>query len=277
LEKLLECDPETMSSDRIKQAFAEIEREKRTGLIPFLTVGFPDLAATLELVPALVAAGADGIELGIPFSDPIGEGPVIQESSFIALNQGTTLQDCLDVAAQLRNQVPDTPLILMGYYNPILRMGANVFASQAEKAGVDGLIVVDLPHQEIGPLHAECDPRSIPIIPLLAPTSTDASIQASTAGASGFVYCVSLTGVTGARDQVSEPGLELLERVRAHTSLPLALGFGVSRRDHVEAVCRQAQAAVVGSALIRVMLESPREELVDRASRFVAELAGRRI
>ncbi len=266
-----------MSSDRIKQAFAEIEREKRTGLIPFLTVGFPDLAATLELVPALVAAGADAIELGIPFSDPIGEGPVIQESSFISLNQGTTLQDCLDVTAQLRSQVPATPLILMGYYNPILRMGAKIFASRAEEAGVDGLIVVDLPHQEIGPLHEECDPHSIAIIPLLAPTSTDASIQASTAAASGFVYCISHTGVTGARDQVSEPGLDLLERVRAHTSLPLALGFGVSRRDHVVAVCRQAQAAAVGSALVRVMLESPREQLVDRASRFVAELAGRRI
>ena len=266
-----------MSSDRIQQAFAEIERQKRTGLILFLTVGFPDLAATLELVPALVAAGADAIELGIPFSDPLAEGPVIQESSFRALNQGTTLQDCLDVAAQLRSQVPDTPLILMGYYNPILRMGAQVFASQAAKAGVDGLIVVDLPHEEIGPLQAECGPRSIPIIPLLAPTSSDTSIKASTATASGFVYCISLTGVTGARDQVSQPGLELLDRVRAHTSLPLAVGFGVSRRDHVEAVCRQAQAAVVGSALIQVMLESPREQLVDRASSFVAELAGRRI
>ena len=277
MEKLAACDPVKMSSDRIKQAFAEIEREKRTGLIPFLTVGFPDLAATLELVPALVAAGADAIELGIPFSDPIGEGPVIQESSFIALNQGTTLQDCLDVAAQLRSRVPDTPLIFMGYYNPILRMGNKVFASQAAKAGVDGLIVVDLPHEEIGPLHAECDPRSISIIPLLAPTSTDASIQASTAVASGFVYCISHTGVTGERVQVSEPGLELLKRVRAHTSLPLALGFGVSSRDHVVAVCRQAQAAAVGSALIRVMLESPREQLVDRASRFVAELAGRQI
>ena len=266
-----------MSSDRIKQAFAEIEREKRTGLIPFLTAGFPDLVATLELVPALVAAGADAIELGIPFSDPIGEGPVIQESSFMALNQGTTLQDCLDVAAQLRSRVPNTPLILMGYYNPILRMGTKGFATQAEKAGVDGLIVVDLPHEESGPLYAECGPRSISLIPLLAPTSTDTSIQASTASASGFVYCISLTGVTGSREQVSESGLELLERVRVHTNLPLAVGFGVSRRDHVEAICRQAQAAVVGSALIRVMLESPREQLVDRASRFVAELAGRRI
>ena len=264
-----------MTVDRISQAFAGAEKEGRTGLILFLTVGFPDLAATLELVPALVAAGADAIELGIPFSDPLAEGPVIQESSFRALNQGTTLQDCLDVVTQLRPQVPDTPLILMGYYNPILRMGLKAFAAQAETAGVDGLIVVDLPHEEIGPLHAECRPRSIPIIPLLAPTSTDASIKASTASASGFVYCVSLTGVTGARDQVSEQGMELLERVRAHTPLPLALGFGVSRRDHVEAVGRQAQAAVVGSALIQVMLESPRDQLVDRASRFVAELFGR--
>ena len=260
--------------DRIAQTFVNIKAKKKIGLVIFLTVGFPDLEATLELIPALVSAGADAIELGIPFSDPLAEGPVIQESSFKALQQGIRLQDCLDVVAELRDQVPDTPLILMGYYNPILRMGLSRFAEQAHESGVDGLIVVDLPHEEIGSLDSECRARAIPIIPLLAPTSTEASIIASTEFASGFVYCISVNGVTGARESVSQEGLDLIDRVRAHTSLPVAMGFGVSTRKHVEDVGLQAQAAVVGSALIRVMLESPRDQLVDRAKRFVEQLAG---
>ncbi len=264
-----------MNRDRIEEKFAAIEKEGRTGLIVFLTVGFPDLEATLELVPALVSAGADAVELGVPFSDPLAEGPVIQESSFRALTQGVTLEDCIAVAGHLRQRVPDTPLVLMGYYNPIYCLGVAPFAERAEQAGVDGVIVVDLPHQEIGPLAQQCGPRHIPIIPLLAPTSSDASIKAATASASGFVYCISLTGVTGVREEISDRGFELLTRVRAHTSLPLAVGFGVSRREHVEAVCRQAQAAVVGSALVRVMLESPRDQLIARTSQFVSELAGR--
>jgi tryptophan synthase alpha chain len=161
----------------------------------------------------------------------------------------------------------------MGYYNPIYNYGVGRFAHDAQQAGVDGVIVVDLPHQEMGPLAAECALRGIHIIPLLAPTSTDDSIKAA-ATATGFIYCISLTGVTGVRNQVSERALDLLSRVRAHTSLPLAVGFGISRREHVEAVCQQAEAAVVGSALVRVMLESPRDQLIDRASQFVAELAG---
>lgn len=263
-----------MGKDRIEEKFAAIKKAGRPGLIIFLTAGFPDLEATRELAPALAAAGADAIELGIPFSDPLAEGPTIQESSFRALEQGVTLKDCLGLVEQLREQTPDTPLILMGYYNPVYAYGVDRFAQDAQGAGVDGLIVVDLPHQEMGPLAVQCAPRGIHIIPLLAPTSTDDSIKAATATAGGFIYCISLTGVTGAREQVSERGLGLLSRVRAHTSLPLAVGFGISTREHVKAVCQQAEAAVVGSALVRVMLESPRDQLVDRASRFVADLAG---
>lgn len=264
-----------MSRDRIKEKFASLKQEGKTGLIIFLTVGFPDLEATRELVPALVAAGADAVELGVPFSDPLAEGPVIQESSFRALEQGITFSDCLSVVGELREQLPDTPLILMGYYNPIYNYGLEKFAQEAHRVGVDGVIVVDLPHEEIGPLAQHCSSLGISIIPLLAPTSTDASIVASTASASGFVYCVSLTGVTGARDEVSRRSFDLLKRVRSHTSLPLALGFGISRREHVEEVGQHADAAVVGSALVRVMLESPRDQLVANASRLVAELSGR--
>ena len=263
-----------MKAERIKQKFEALQQRRRPGLVLFLTAGFPDKEATLELVPELVAAGADLVELGVPFSDPLAEGPTIQESSFRALQEQVTLQDCLGMVEQLRSKVGDTPLILMGYYNPIYQYGLSRFAADADSVGVDGIIVVDLPQIEVGPLLAQCAPRGIPIIPLLAPTSTDESIQAACAAASGFVYCISVTGVTGAREQVSERGFRLLERVRAHTSLPLAVGFGISRREHVEEVGRTAEAAVVGSALIRVMLESSRSQLVERASRFVSELAG---
>ncbi len=266
-----------MDKDRIKESFAAIKRQGRTGLIVFLTAGFPDKQATLELVPALVAAGADAIELGVPFSDPLAEGPVIQQSSFLALQQEITLADCMDMVEELREQVPDTPLVLMGYYNPIYSFGLQKFAERAEESGVDGLIAVDLPHSEAAPLAAQGVAHGIHMIPLLAPTSTDESIRESCVDAGGFIYCISLTGVTGTRDEVSVRGIELLERVRPHTSLPLAVGFGISQREHVETVCRDAEAAVVGSALVRVMLESPREELVDRASKLVARLAGREV
>lgn len=263
-----------MKEERIKQKFEVLRQQRRPGLVVFLTAGFPDKKATLELVPELVAAGADMVELGVPFSDPLAEGPTIQESSFRALQEQVTLNDCLGMVQELRGRLADTPLILMGYYNPIYRYGLSRFAGDADSAGVDGIIVVDLPQFEVGPLLAQCGPRGIPIIPLLAPTSTDESIQIACANASGFVYCISVTGVTGAREQVSDRGFRLLERVRAHTSLPLAVGFGISRREHVEEVGVKAEAAVVGSALIRVMLESPRSQLVERASRLVSELAG---
>ncbi len=199
---------------------------------------------------------------------------MIQESSFKALQNGTSLEDCLTAAETLREKIPDTPLILMGYYNPIYTYGLAPFAQRCEEAGVDGLIAVDLPGFEAAPLMAEYRSHDISMIPLLAPTSTDESIKDARAGGSGFVYCISVTGVTGAREQVSGRSFELLDRVRAHTDLPLAVGFGISNRTHVEEVGETAEAAVVGSALIRVMLDSPRDQLVERASKFVAELAG---
>ena len=264
-----------MIRDRIGEKFETIKREKRTGLIVYLTTGFPDLEATMELIPALAEAGADGIELSIPFSDPLADGPVIQESSFLALEGGVKPDDCLDLVAKVRDQVPDTPLILMTYYNPVYSYGLSSFAQRLAECGIDGVIPVDLPAEEAGPLCEECRPRGIHIVPLLAPTSTEASIKTAASISSGFIYCVSLTGITGARDQVSLSGIELMKRVRQHTSLPLALGFGISRREHVETVCREAEAAAVGSALIRTMLESPRDQLVTRASHLVADLAGR--
>ena len=264
-----------MGKERIERMFASVRERERPGLIVYLTVGLPDIEATLELVPALVAAGADAVELGVPFSDPLAEGPTIQQSSFLALQNGVTTADCLQAAETLRYRIPDAPLILMGYYNPIYSYGVSRFAAECQRVGVDGLITVDLPGAESGPMAAECGNRNLSLIPLLAPTSTEESIAESCRAASGFVYCVSVTGVTGARSEVSGRGLNLLQRVRAHTALPLALGFGISAPEHVAEVGRTADAAVVGSALVRVMLESPREELVERAGAFVASLAGR--
>ena len=255
--------------------FARVRERERPGLIVFLTAGFPDMDATLELVPALVAAGADAVELGVPFSDPLAEGPTIQQSSFRALQNGVTTGDCLDAVETLRDRIPETPLILMGYYNPIHSYGVRRYAEACERVGVDGLIAVDLPGTESGTLAAECDDRGISLIPLMAPTSTEESIAESCRKASGFVYCVSVTGVTGARSEVSNRGIELVHRVRNHTDLPLAVGFGISTPEHVAQVGNTAEAAVVGSALVRVTLESSRDEVVQRASAFVASLAGR--
>ena len=186
-----------MGKERIERMFDSVRERERPGLIVFLTAGFPDMEATLELVPAMVAAGADAVELGVPFSDPLAEGPVIQQSSFLALQNGVTTADCLRAAEMLRDRIPDAPLILMGYYNPVFSYGIERFVAECQRVGVDGLITVDLPGTESGPLAAECDGRDISLIPLLAPTSTEESIAESCRNASGFVYCVSVTGVTG--------------------------------------------------------------------------------
>ena len=263
-----------MASGNIEKTFARLRAQGRTGLVPFLPVGFPDIEATLELVPTLAEAGADIIELGVPFSDPLADGATIQKAGFHALHQGVSLRRCLEVCSTLRERGVEVPLVLMGYYNPILSMGLDVFAKQGEEAGLDGAIVVDLPPEECGPLQEACQARGIDIIYLLAPTSTDERIARACASASGFIYCVSVTGVTGARDQVPPAAFRLIQRVRAHTDLPIALGFGLSRREHIEAVGQHADAAIVGSALVDVIGTAPRGEVVSHAQEFVAGLSG---
>lgn len=267
--------PLNVSADRIAAKFASIKAEGRPGLVVFVTVGHPYRDAALDVVPSLVAAGADAIELGMPFSDPIGEGPVIQESSFIALQNGITLEDCLDTASNLRPLIGDTPVILMGYYNTALSYGLERFAQACAAATVDGLIIVDLPGSEAEPLIEQLKIHGIHLIPLLAPTSTDESIAQSVQQGGGFVYCTSVTGVTGARAEVSDRGLDLVSRVRQHTDLPVAVGFGISRREHVLDVGQRADAAVVGSALVRALADGPENAAAERGASVVAELAGR--
>ncbi|MDO8750950.1 MAG: tryptophan synthase subunit alpha [Dehalococcoidia bacterium] len=261
-----------MGSRRLQKTFQELAARGRTGIIPFVTVGFPDMPTTLALVPALAKVGADIIELGVPFSDPLADGATIQKASFHALRQGITLRRCLEACASLRGAGLSTPLIFMGYYNPLLALGLKTFAVEAQRAGLDGIIVADLPPEESGPLREECLHRGIDVIPLLAPTSTEQRIAAACAVASGFIYCVSLAGVTGVRAQLSQEAFRLVERVRACTSLPVAVGFGVSRREQVEAIGKYADAVVVGSALINAIDSAPKGEAVARATRFLSEL-----
>ncbi len=262
---------------RISEVLARRRKDGQVAFIAFVTVGYPDVEATLRLVPALVAGGADIVELGVPFSDPLAEGPTIQRSSYQALQRGVTPAACLEVVKQLREQGVAIPLLLMGYYNPILAYGIDRFARDAGAAGADGLILVDLPPEEAAEVQTACADRGLDLIYLLAPTSSDERIALVAGRASGFIYCVSLTGVTGARGEIS-PGLrEFLARVRGHTSLPLAVGFGISRREHVRAVGELgADATVVGSAIIDIIDSAPAEEREEKVREYVEVVTGRR-
>ena len=257
----------------VAAAFARAKAEGRTAIMPYVTAGYPSLAMTERLVPALVAGGADVIEIGVPFSDPLADGTTIQRTSQAALAQGVRLTDCLEVARRLRAAGVDVPLVLMGYYNPILQYGPARVARDAAAVGVDGFIVPDLPTEESDELLAACRRYRRDLIFLVAPTSTDARLREVAERASGFVYCVSWTGVTGARDAL--PSLDgYVARVRAHTDLPLAVGFGVSTTTHVRQIGKVADGAVVASALINHLDRFSPEEQPAAAEAFVRGLRG---
>jgi tryptophan synthase alpha chain len=249
----------------IGEAFARARAEGRVALIPYVMAGYPDLETSEALAVGLAEAGADVLELGVPFSDPLADGATIQHAGQVALEHGTTLGGCLDLAGRLSSQI-ETPLVLMGYYNPIFSLGVERFAEHAAAAGVAGLIVPDLPPEEAGPLAEAVQAHGIELIYLIAPTSPEARIAqvARAAGQTGggFVYCVSLSGVTGARAQLPEHLAAFLARVRAHTSLPLAVGFGVSRPEHIARVGELADGAVMASALLDAVDAAPEPERV---------------
>jgi tryptophan synthase alpha chain len=258
--------------DRIRHAFEAARKSGRIVLAPFVTVGYPSPAVTSDIVKAIAKAGADMIELGVPFSDPLADGPTIQNSSFVALQNGVTPQLCLDMAARLRKDGVTTPLILMGYYNPVLSYGPEKFCDKAAAAGVDGLIVPDLPPEEASPLIDIAARHGMVVVPLLALTSTDARIEMACKQAGGFVYCVSVLGVTGARQAMSTSVRGLVERVRRHTELPVAVGFGISRPEHVADVAQFADGALVGGALVDVLGKGPAESAAARAGEFIRSL-----
>jgi tryptophan synthase alpha chain len=259
---------------RIGKRFEELRQRQDLGLVAYITAGDPDLRATAEFIPALEEAGVDVLELGVPFSDPLADGPVIQRASQRALASGTTLAGVLEMAAQARGR-SRLPLLLFGYLNPILRYGFDRFAADARRAGIDGVLITDLSIEEadayIGPMRqAELD-----TVFLAAPTSTEVRLRRICEASRGFVYAVSRTGVTGAQQALSGQLLPLLQRLRAASSLPVAAGFGISRPEHIRELRGHADAAVVGSALVRVVEE---HRSAERLAALAAELkqAGRR-
>ena len=258
--------------NRIDLELRALKAAGTTALAPFLTIGYPDVNTSFEVAKAAVESGGDMLELGIPFSDPLAEGPAIQRTSFRALEQGVNVRTCLEFIHRLRREGIGAPLIPMGYYNPFLRYGIEAFAREAAAAGADGIIVPDLPMEESGPLRELLNEQGLYVIPLLAPTSPDERIERACADADGFIYCVSLTGVTGAREDLASGVERLVERIRRHSDLPLLVGFGVSSADHVEAIGRFADGAIVGSALMNAIDEAPRNSVIEVVRDFVAGL-----
>ena len=254
---------------RIDDVFARLRAEKRTGLVTYVTAGDPDLPRSAEVIRAGDRGGADIIELGVPFSDPLADGPVIQRATERALAAGTTLGRVLDLAASLRDDVR-APLVLFTYANPVLRMGLPAFAARARAAGVDGVLVLDVPPEEAGEAQAAFDGEGLDTIFLLSPTTTVERIRRAATLGRGFLYGISRLGVTGARADVADSAAALAARVRAETDRPLALGFGFSTPDHVRAVGQWADAAVVGSALVTVVAEhAGNPDLAGEVERYV--------
>lgn len=240
--------------------------------MPFVTLGFPQRDSTLRIVEEMADAGADVIELGVPFSDPLAEGPVIQRSSAVALANGVKPDDVFEEVALIRAAGIEVPLVLMGYYNPMLALGLESFCQSAADAGADGIIAADLPAAEAGPLLEATTSAGIALVPLVALTSTPESLQRSCAQAGGFVYCVSALGVTGERTEISDEARSLVASVRGMTELPVAVGFGVSHRRHVEEIGGYADGAVVGSALVRAIEEGDPDDAAEIAGDFVEAL-----
>lgn len=258
---------------RIADAFTTLKRDGKKGFIPYITAGDPALVTTEQLLVTL-AKHATLIELGVPFSDPMADGPVIQRASERALKNSFGLQDILDTAAQARKQI-DTPIILFSYYNPLLQFGLKRLAVAAKEAGVDGVLVTDLTPEESGELEAELRAHDLDMIFLIAPTSTDERLKLVAKHASGFIYAVSRAGVTGARETVSAEAEKLVSRMRAFSSLPIAVGFGISTASQVADVSRYADAVVVGSAIVAEMERGAGDpDLVERIGNFLDKITG---
>ncbi len=265
---------------RISRRFDALAREGRGGLVTFITAGDPDLDRATEILLGLPAAGADLIEIGMPFTDPMADGPSIQAAGLRALASGQTMARTLDMVRRLRRDDQDTPVILMGYYNPIYIYGKDRFLADAIEAGVDGLIVVDLPPEEDDELCLPALDAGVNFIRLATPTTDDARLPRVMRNTSGFVYYVSITGITGTRGAAADVVGQATARLRRHTELPIAVGFGIRTPDQAAAIARVADAAVVGSAIVdRVAANlddggAPRPGLVEDVLALVADLAG---
>ncbi|HSW35178.1 MAG TPA: tryptophan synthase subunit alpha [Candidatus Limnocylindrales bacterium] len=255
--------------NRIDQTFERLRASKQKGLITYLTVGSPDLAVSAALVMEMARCGADMVELGVPFSDPVADGPVIQAAAERALKKGVTLADVLALAKGLRPKT-EIPLLLMTYYNPIHSYGMTTFVDMASRSGIDGVIVPDLPLEESAILCQALANTGIHFIYFLSPTSSPERIANTVKLASGFIYCISATGVTGVRDALPETGLKLLSQVRTLTPLPLALGFGISGPEQLTALGKDGDAVIIGSAIVRLVEEKgTADEIISRVRNFL--------
>jgi tryptophan synthase alpha chain len=240
---------------RLAEAFTRVRSSGQPGLVTYVTAGDPSLDKTAGILQALDRGGADVLEVGVPFSDPLADGPVIQRATERALAAGATLSNVLDLIARLRADLRP-PIVIFSYANPILRLGAERFADRAREAGVSGVLVLDLPIEEADDFRALLAKRGIDTILLLSPTTTDDRLRKAAALGSGFLYAISRLGVTGARDRIADGAREMVERIRRISGLPIALGFGISTPAHVREVGQWADAAVVGSALVSVVAEA---------------------
>lgn len=252
----------TKGIQRIAAAFNQTRTEQRAALIPYVALGHPTPEMSLKLAAAAIESGADLLELGVPFSDPLADGPIIQRATHTALQQGTTVVRCLELAQTVRQRKPEIPLIFMGYYNPILTYGEDAFCRACDVAGVDGLIVPDLPPEEGRELEAACQVHGLALIYLLAPTSTPQRVGLVTQHSQGFVYLVSVTGITGPRDRLPADLHAFVKRVRAATDKPLAVGFGIASAQQAGQVAALADGVIVGSALVRLAEEVNAESKV---------------
>ena len=259
---------------RIEETFSELSRQGRKGLIPFVTAGDPDLQTTAEILVELAQAGATVIELGVPFSDPMADGPVIQRSSERALRHDLRLRDLLGLVADFRKR-SETPVILFSYFNPLLQFGLKRLASEAKAAGVDGVLVTDLSPEEAGEFESELRANDLDMIFLIAPTSTDERLKLVAQHARGFIYAVSRAGVTGVRTSVSAAAEQLVTRMRHFSSLPIAVGFGIANAEQVKDVQRYADAVVIGSAIVSEIerLQGTTPDLAKRIGEFVKQFS----
>lgn len=260
---------------RLKATFDILKEESRKGFIPFVSAGDPDLETSKAIVLMLAENGADIIELGVPFSDPMADGPTIQASSQRALENGFTLADVLSMSADIRTKT-DLPIVLFSYLNPLYRYGIERLAADASAAGIDGVLVTDAVDEEASEIASVLSRNNLDLISLIAPTTTDERLEKIAANSSGFIYAVSRAGVTGAQSETSNSAEILVNRARKFTDLPIAVGFGISTREQIEDVWRYADAAVVGSAIVTKVEQSiANGDAVENVARFTRELLGK--
>jgi tryptophan synthase alpha chain len=255
---------------RIKSRFAELKAAGRKALIPYVTAGDPFADATVDILVAMAGAGADVIELGVPFSDPMADGPVIQKASERALARGIAMPQVLEIVRGFRRRDAKTPLVLMGYANPVERYGVDRFVTDAREAGVDGVLIVDYPPEECETFAATLRAAGLDPIFLLAPTSTDERMREVGRIATGYVYYVSLKGVTGAGHLDTDAVARMIPRIRAHVSVPVGVGFGIRDGATAKAVAAVSDAVVIGSALVQLLETQPRDQVASAAAHFIA-------